>query len=255
MGVFHHVLDIGGGRGDLAVRIAQSFPHVRVTVIDANASSLDQGQRFAESFGPRVSERIRFLCLRITEEMDFSKEGILGSSPSGISTADGAVESASAVSSQRAVDFVVALHACGGLSDLALRCAVQNNCKFLVCPCCYLKTPIVLPIIVRGSTQQAGENKDGEAPSASEIQQLSAEDRQTLLRLAESDNRAVSLRASHVVNSARLHALQSMLPPGAGGDAPLLADRDELAEQNQRSLRLHMFAEEFSLRNMVLSLS
>jgi predicted RNA methylase len=258
MGGFRHVLDIGGGRGDLAVHIAQSFPHVHVTVIDANASSLEQGQRFAESFGPGVSDRIRFLCLRITEDMDFLQEGILGNS-SGASTADGTADSVSAVhSSLPAVDFVVALHACGGLSDLALRSAVQNNCKFLVCPCCYLKTPIVLPVLPRQRSPPGGDSEGEDTPITCELQQLSAADRQTLLRLAESDNRAVSLRASHMINSARLHALRSMLPPQCDHGAPLSTDSRMIVlqqqQEQQRSLRLHMFADEYSLRNMVLSL-
>jgi hypothetical protein len=237
MGEFHHVLDIGGGRGDLAVHIAQSFPHVHVTVVDANVRSLLQGQRFAESFGPGVAERIRFVCTRVTEEMDFSKEGILASSLA--PTAEDSTGNVNAAQHLSAVDFVVALHACGGLSDLALRCAVQNKCKFLVCPCCYLKTPFVLPVAPRQTNARSEEDasRDG-AFSASDAQQLNAEDRQTLLRLAESDNRTVSLRASHVINSARMHALQSMLPP-----------------HQPSTLRLHLFAEEFSLRNMVLALS
>jgi len=36
------------------------------------------------------------------------------------------------------VDLVVALHACGSLSDVAMAQAVRHQAGFLVCPCCYL---------------------------------------------------------------------------------------------------------------------
>ncbi len=42
------------------------------------------------------------------------------------------------------IEFLVALHACGGLTDLALQYAVKQQCPFLICPCCYVKTPINL---------------------------------------------------------------------------------------------------------------
>lgn len=41
---FRHVLDVGGGRGDLALAIARTFPRVHVTVVDQNESSLRAGQ-------------------------------------------------------------------------------------------------------------------------------------------------------------------------------------------------------------------
>jgi hypothetical protein len=34
-------------------------------------------------------------------------------------------------------DIVVALHACGALTDIALSHAVENKAAFVICPCCF----------------------------------------------------------------------------------------------------------------------
>ena len=41
-----HLLDVGGGRGDIAVAVATQYPDVKVTVVDMNASSLRAGQDY-----------------------------------------------------------------------------------------------------------------------------------------------------------------------------------------------------------------
>ena len=39
------------------------------------------------------------------------------------------------------MDIVVALHACGHLSDVALAHAIQHEAGFVICPCCFLSNP------------------------------------------------------------------------------------------------------------------
>ncbi|CAE7479327.1 hda-6 [Symbiodinium sp. CCMP2456] len=56
--VFRHILDVGGGRGDLAINMAAHLG-VKVTVVDMNASSLKAGQSAAERAGVDVT----FLCM------------------------------------------------------------------------------------------------------------------------------------------------------------------------------------------------
>lgn len=54
-----HVVDVGGGRGDLATRIAKEFSFVHVTVVDKNESSLQAGKDYANSLG--VADRMSFV--------------------------------------------------------------------------------------------------------------------------------------------------------------------------------------------------
>jgi Methyltransferase domain len=39
------------------------------------------------------------------------------------------------------VDLVVALHACGALTDVALGHAISNAACFVICPCCFRSNP------------------------------------------------------------------------------------------------------------------
>jgi Methyltransferase domain len=107
-----HILDVGGGRGDLAITLASGLgPETRVTVIDMNESSLEAGRRFAAQCG--VGDRMNWVC---DDFVSYSERN----------------ESTD-------VDMVVALHACGYLSDLALEYAVRQKASFVICPCCYSK--------------------------------------------------------------------------------------------------------------------
>ena len=110
-----HILDVGGGRGDLAIALAVGLgPETRVTVVDMNESSLEAGRSFADQCG--VGDRMNWICddfVSYAERNDASD-----------------------------VDMVVALHACGYLSDLALEYAVHQKASFVICPCCYSKMKV-----------------------------------------------------------------------------------------------------------------
>jgi hypothetical protein len=151
-----HVVDVGGGRGDLATRIALAFSSLHVTVVDKNESSLQAGRDYANTLG--VADRMNFVS---GDFADF----------------------------QNRVDLVVALHACGDLSDLAVQFAQDQGCDFVVCPCCYTKRYI-----------------ENFTPGWCQI--IGDESSATLGRLAETDFRPdISSRARHVVNSLRLHRI------------------------------------------------
>ena len=111
-----HILDVGGGRGDLATALALALPTTKLTVVDVNQPSLDAGKDYASSRGCGV--QITF----ILEDMaKFVKKDIV--SPP--------------------IDLVVALHACGDLSDLAMSYASKIGADFVICPCCYGKRHIL----------------------------------------------------------------------------------------------------------------
>jgi SAM-dependent methyltransferase len=152
-----HVVDVGGGRGDLATRIAKEFPQLHVTVVDKNESSMQAGVDYAKRLG--VVDRMSFVA---GDFADYSED----------------------------VDLVVALHACGDLSDLAIHFAKTRGCDFVVCPCCYTKRCIAN--FTPGWCQLVGEGSSS-----------------TLGRLAETDLRPdVSRRAMQIINSLRMHCLQ-----------------------------------------------
>ena len=110
-----HILDVGGGRGDLAVQLAVEFENSLVTVVDQNESSLIAGEEYSFKLG--VSERMTFWHGDFRDFISQYQKG----------------------DELNPIDHVVALHACGDLSDLALEFANNIECDFLVCPCCYTK--------------------------------------------------------------------------------------------------------------------
>jgi len=163
------ILDVGGGRGDLAVRIALEFPHAELVVVDCNESSVLAGREYAAK--SRVKDRIEFLCVDFVQYVKDYDDGIVGE--------------------DRRVDFVVALHACGDLSDLALSFASSQGCEFIICPCCYPKRYLA-PFVPHWH---------GLCKDVSEVNSLS--------RLVElDDHREVSRRAMLVINSMRQSAFE-----------------------------------------------
>ena len=114
-------IDIGGGRGDLAINLVRAVPHLRMHMMDVHAPSLQAAQATAREHGDSVASRMTFAVQDVTaffsssslllHEQDKSKMVLLG------------------------------LHVCGGLTDAILALARQHRVAFLCCPCCFLKHP------------------------------------------------------------------------------------------------------------------
>ena len=267
MATFSRVLDVGGGRGDLAVHIAESFPHCQITVVDSNASSLLQGRAFALQKSEAVHSRIHFVCAQFTSIFSFAnvvlgEDGIYTVNSASIVSPTGG-ENSSTVNSFFDFDFVVALHACGGLSDLAMDFAVLHSCQFLVCPCCYLKhryvpsstalqafdycfcTTATTVHVQLSATSEASSHctcgNDNDCSNNNDSNNCSigaGGDSPVVLRLAESDNRSYSVRASRIINSQRMNRMQFMAKQSGGVGW---------------KFDIEQFPKEYSLRNMVLS--
>ncbi len=105
---FQSILDVGGGRGDLALALAHCFPETQVRVLDANPDSLRAGEARAAEAG--------------VKNIAFAVEDVES-------------EKASAWAAES--DLLVGLHACGGLSDALLRLALGAHASFLICTCCF----------------------------------------------------------------------------------------------------------------------
>ena len=190
---YRHVVDVGGGRGDLAVHIAAAFPDIgRVTVVDLNKKSLEAGREYARTRG--VQERMRFEC------DDFAS--FFGGDGGG----GGADEPP--------VDLVVALHACGDLSDLALRFALERGADFCVCPCCYTKryisayTPGWWGMVASASVGEE-ESKEAEGSSKEQARDRIYAEGRILGKLAEIDERPDHSRKARVlIDGLRLHSIE-----------------------------------------------
>jgi SAM-dependent methyltransferase len=206
---YKHILDVGGGRGDLATAIALEFPNALVTVIDRNAQSLQAGREYSQKVLGRDNNNnnnnIRFV------EADFL--------------------SFTRNNKDARPDVVVALHACGDLTDAVLDYVWVEQIPFLICPCCYNKKLV-------GSFVPAWHRyyaKDGQTTRA------------TLERLAESEVRSVSLRAATLINSMRLGASVQQKH-----DQEADMDGNSSSATHGWSLSLEQFPSKYSLRNIVL---
>jgi hypothetical protein len=152
-----HIIDIGGGRGDLSVSLAstlvRSLPHrdncsFHISVLDMNEKSLLAGKEFAESC--HLSQHISFHHLDFRHFILKQLSGEL-SSPFFTNSCDGTSETEKAELQQESF-LVVGLHICGDLTDLALEYVRTLSfssssssahgplcCGFLIVPCCYSK--------------------------------------------------------------------------------------------------------------------
>jgi hypothetical protein len=231
---YRHYLDIGGGRGDLAFSVAQTFPSCIVTMIDRNKKSLDQARERAQVLG--ISSRMHFVCVALLPKGSSAVNVASCDNQCSVCSTDCLTEFLfreqqqqqqqegpnSVVCSLPPVDCVLALHACGGLSDLALQCASTWRCAFLVVPCCYVKLPID-----PSSWALTPSSKGDHIPFLSHC------DRSIVLCLSESSTRELSCRASRVVNSERLCAVSTVI----GG---------------RSRLSVEYFPSSYSMRNAVL---
>jgi len=150
-------------------------------------------------------------------------------------------------------DLVVALHACGGLTDAVLLHALFLEAAFIVCPCCFTKLRRAKKTIVSledASIGYANEISKCFEPAATHKERtqdagsteagLFAEHfgafMDLLCLLAESPLRDASWTAMVAVNSLRFRALQRL---HSCNDAHL-------------TLQMKQFDASYSLRNIVL---
>ncbi len=234
------VYDVCGGRGDLGLCIARSFPQSHVTVLDANALSLAAGRRRAAAVG---LTNVDFACVDLA------------------SWAPGAPSSCSA-SSPPSHTLFIGLHACGALSDTILALAVRHHACFFVVPCCFGKhghLPAAQHWFQHLSPSDVASTASSMCESDGAIPPPDPDWSRAVLRLAESPTRTVSVRAMHIINSLRLSWVQQVSRTRHTSDA---ADTD-VATSSSSSLtcatpesllapRLLCFDETASLRNFVL---
>lgn len=109
-----NILDVGGGKGYLTNHISTVFgKSVKVHVIDIDGRSIRNGMKDAERNG------IGNVKYGVGDASDSNNiENLLNSK-------------------EEQFDIIVALHACGALTDVALGHAVTNAAGFVITPCCF----------------------------------------------------------------------------------------------------------------------
>jgi len=102
-----HILDVGGGKGLLANYLGQMLTDIQIHVVDIAEGATRNGAMRAK----RLNVPVDFRVVDASNSLDID------------------------------ADVVVALHACGHLSDVALAHAVQRGAGFVICPCCFRSNP------------------------------------------------------------------------------------------------------------------
>jgi len=214
------ILDVGGGRGDLAVAVAEAFGDVRVTVVDLNEQSLEGGRVYYQSRKPstETDDRVVFVC---GDFADYAKSSIR-------------------------FDVVTAWHACGDLSDYALEFAIEkhkaNANAFVICPCCYTKRYIESfePKWI-GDYQQQQQQQCVPCTSSS-TPNTTSNDIRTVQKLAEINERPeITHRAMGLINTMRLRSLLK-----------LSSQNQEGQQQPTFDITLEEYDLSYSSKNLVL---
>lgn len=191
------ILDIGGGKGALANYLGEKMgEHVRIHVVDISQGAVSNGRKKAE----RLDLPVDF------QFADASNSNLLD-----------AVDA----------DVVVALHACGHLSDVALNHAVHRKAGFVIVPCCFNSNPhLMIP----------SSDMDGEVSltSVPDWLDLPVGDWSALKLLAEvQDNIPLASEAIGILCAIRAQAAKHKSPEG-------------------RSIEIKSFPIQYSTRNTVL---
>jgi hypothetical protein len=184
------------------------------------------------------------------------------------------------------VDAVVALHACGSLSDCAVAFAATHCAPFLVVPCCFHKRPVAggaawqrelrtrrrcAAAAAAGTAcptppanddaaaaADSGAAAHADAHAEREAAAEAANVESTVVRLAESDAREVSFRAMATIGTLRLRAClraaQSNNELKATQHFEEASGRTGVGSKDEGplQLRLEAFPQAYSLRNLVL---
>lgn len=174
------LVDVGGGRGDLANAIAAYFAqpelrqmyHVNVVVLDVNQPSLDAGMKRASD--ANLGSYMDFVLCDLANQ-----------------------EQVADVIQKHSIDFVFGLHCCGGLAEAAVELALRACAGFCISTCCF-----------RSNEHLATLSKLAAVSGCQVIEQFEL-DRDRLTALAVIGGADGQPRAVQAVNALRLTAAQS----------------------------------------------
>ena len=234
------VVDVGGGRGDLAMAVAAAFLamgnnllQVHVTVIDINQQSLDAGCQRAKAAG--LAHAMSFVLCDVTDSVQV-EELLLPNDRVG------------------AVALVFGLHCCGGLTEAAIELAMTARCHFCVCSCCFCSNPMLNTLSRRADeiVKSNGNGTGGETGENTAAERLHIEDRKIVATLASSTTKQEGQhRAMRAINALRLAAAKAAFVEGNAGeektDTGTGTGTGTVLETHQET-----FSSQFSVQNRVL---
>ena len=204
------ILDLGCGKGDLALLLAASMPERVVFGIDTNKAAIAAARSRAAAAG---LSNAHFTC---GDARTLLQHDSTGGTRRQAASGDGA----GSLSDLRGVDALVALHACGGLSDTALAIAAQFGASALVCSCCFNKHRRMSPAADWG---------------------LQESEKDVLCRMADCMDPTISAEARRVISGMRLARASAISKSARGG-------------RMVKQTRIYMFPEAFSRQNFVLAM-
>ena len=204
------ILDLGCGKGDLALLLAASMPERVVFGIDTNKAAIAAARSRAAAAG---LSNAHFTC---GDARTLLQHDSTGGTRRQADSGDGA----GSLSDLHGVDALVALHACGGLSDTALAIAAQFGASALVCSCCFNKHRRMSPAADWG---------------------LQESEKDVLCRMADCMDPTISAEARRVVSGMRLARASAISKSARGG-------------RMVKQTRIYMFPEAFSRQNFVLAM-
>jgi hypothetical protein len=212
---YSHILDVGGGRGDLACSIAKQL-NAKVSVMDINETSLSAGIEFAKK--SNVENKMNFIYQDFNYIINNIDNDLNELDKDKLNNSKKLIEN---------VDCIVGFHTCGILTDMLLEYVTlnqSNSIDFLLVPCCYLKD--------NGSKKRKWYEECHTCKN-------STEDRIILQKLCESNNRNISFRSMKALNNMRLNSVAK----------DLIINNNN---NNQMKISLESFNESYSLKNLIL---
>ncbi|KAJ1562105.1 hypothetical protein HK096_002005, partial [Nowakowskiella sp. JEL0078] len=197
------IIDVGGGRGDLALALALSLPNFSIVVIDVNSKSLDAGKSAASLQGV---VNIDFL------EGDIRDTGLR-----------------KRIFNEFKPKLIVGLHACGGLTDCLLDLAINTNASFVVCTCCFKSQPDLYAFAHNSWKTELGQGKVTELFTGRNLNDMNSVESQNVVNGFEelqasalaNGHFELSRRAATVLNSARIFTIQKLWEKKYGTSIPL----------------------------------
>jgi hypothetical protein len=185
-------LDVGCGRGDLALNIATICHDAEVHVCDLNQPSLDACRTRAEELDCSIAQRMHYYHVAAQDLFDPRSSTFLEE----VKARQSALEAQTASWSNRGAPVVVVgLHTCGGLSDVIMHNCAQLGWPFMCCTCCFASHPHL---------------RGWEAYHAGHIQEMYAE----LASLAENNHADIQPATMHLLNSVRAELYSSRTASG-----------------------------------------
>ena len=225
-----HIADIGGGQGFFAEHLARTFgERVRVSLIEIDGKRLQQAQKRMGGAPAAARSRKRRATQTATGKPGGNVSGVLLDN---LDCVEGDAAALAAVGRLKDIDVAVGLHACGGLSDLIIRHAVEQGAAFAVCTCCfYSHRQLPMPgevsrleWLTRGFTKAARPpsppppSPPSPSPPPPSPPPPSPPQIELLMRTAELTGRPRDARASaHAVNAMRAAAAEVSWADAWGG--------------------------------------